>query len=148
MTATQLVSVFVALALSTAAAIARGTADLTGKELCQRLTADEVTAVVGARRTAEAGDERCTFVNPSSPAIRLINSPSDTREEFIELVQALKGTVQDGPGGSVLSSVAFDLKNGTISAAWFMLDKTPVELEFDRGIEREKARALVEAARR
>ena len=148
MTAKQPVLVVAAAALCTAGAIATAAADLTGKELCKRLTADEVGAVMGARWTAEATEDRCTFVSASTPAIKLINSPSDTREEFVELVQALKGAVQEGPGGSVLSSVAFDLKNGTISAAWFMLDKTPVELEFDRGTEIAKARALVEAARR
>ena len=133
-----------------AAAFSVGTAarELTGKELCQRLTAEEVSKSVGAGRTAEAGDDRCTYVKAGSPAVRLVNSRSETREEFIELVKTLKGTVQDGPGGSVLSSVAADLKNGTVSAAWFVLDKTPVELEFDRGLEVDRARALVEAARR
>lgn len=122
--------------------------ELTGKELCGRLTAEEVSAAVGVGRTAQAGDDRCTYAKSGSPAIRLVNSTSDTREEFIELVKTLKGTVQDGPGGSVISSVAFDLQNGKTSAAWFILGKSPVELEFDRGLEIDKARALVEAARR
>jgi len=122
--------------------------ELTGKELCQRLTAEEVSAVLGAGRTAKADDDVCTYAKASVPAVRLVNSRSDSRAEFVELVKTLKGTVVDGPGGSVISAVAFDQKNGTYSAAWFMLDKTPVELEFDRGVELEKARALIDAARR
>jgi hypothetical protein len=121
---------------------------LTGKELCQHLTGEEVGAVLGSPRTATAEDERCRYVRSGVPDLRLRNSPSDTREEFLDLVKTLKGSTQDGPGGSVISAVAFDLANGQTSAAWFLLNKTPVELEFDRGLEIEKARTLVEAALR
>jgi len=123
-------------------------AELTGKELCQRLTADEVSAIVGAGRSAKAGEDRCTYSASGRPDIRLMNSNSDTRAEFVELVTMLKGSVQDGPGGSVISAVAFDKQNGKTSAAWFLLGKSAVELEFDRGLEVERARALVEAALR
>ena len=125
-----------------------GARELTGKELCQRLTAEEVSAVVGAGRSAQIGEDRCTYVKPSVPAIRLLNSNSDTREELIELVKTLKGTVQDGPGGSIIYAVAFDLKNGETSGAWFMLNKTAVEIEFDGGLSLAQARALIEAASR
>ena len=123
-------------------------AELTGRELCQRLTAEEVSAIVGAGRTAKEGDGRCTYSAPSRPDVRLMNSTSDTRAEFLELVKMLKGSTADGPGGSVISAVAFDQQNGKTSGAWFMLGQTPVELEFDRGLEPDRARALVEAARR
>ena len=114
---------------------------LTGKELCQRLTGEEVGSVLGSPRTATTEDERCSYVRSGVPDLRLRNSPSDTREEVLELVKTLKGSTQDGPGGSVISAVAFDLANGKTSAAWFLLNKSPVELEFDRGLETEKARA-------
>ncbi|MEO7157625.1 MAG: hypothetical protein ABI039_08695 [Vicinamibacterales bacterium] len=130
---------------STAIAIA---AEITGRELCQRLTAEEVSAVLGAGRSAKEGDGRCTYSAASRPDVRLMNSTSDSRAEFVEMVSMLKGTIQDGPGGSVISAVAFDQQNGKTSAAWFMLGQAAVELEFDRGLEVEKARALVEAARR
>ena len=121
---------------------------LSGGVLCERLTAAEVGAVLGSPRSAEIGEDRCTYLAASTPAVRLLNSTSDTRQEFVDLIKTLKGTVQDGPNGSVIAAVAFDLQNGTTSGAWFILNKTPVELEFDRGIEVAKARALVEAALR
>ena len=139
---------YAAAALLVASATVAAAAELTGRELCQRLTAEEVSAIVGAGRTAKEGEGRCTYSAPSRPDVRLVNSSSDTRAEFLELVRMLKGTTQDGPGGSVISAVAFDQQNGKTSAAWFMLGQSPVELEFDRGLEIEGARALVEAARR
>ena len=139
---------YAAAALLCASSAVVVAAELSGRELCQRLTAEEVSTIVGAGRTAKEGDGRCTYSAPSRPDIRLMNSSSDTRAEFLELVKMLKGSTQDGPGGSVISAVALDQQNGKTSAAWFMLGQSAVELEFDRGLEIERARALVEAARR
>jgi hypothetical protein len=141
------------LSCATAAILGAGTAgllaaELTGRQLCERLTAAEVSAIVGAGRTAKEGDGRCTYSAAGRPDVRLTNSTSETRAEFLELVKMLKGTTQDAPGGAVLSAVAFDQQNGKTSAAWFMLGASPVELEFDRGIEADRARALIDAARR
>jgi hypothetical protein len=137
-----------ATVMTTALGVALVARELPGKELCQRLTAEEVGAVLGSPRQANPEDEQCSYVRAGVPDLRLRQSPSETREEFLDLVKVLKGTAQPGPGGSVISSVAADQANGKISAAWFLLNKTPVELEFDRGVEIAQARALVEAALR
>ncbi len=47
-----------------------------------------------------------------------------------------------------MSAVAFDKQTGKMSGVWFTLNGKPVELEFDGGLELDKARALVEAARK
>jgi hypothetical protein len=148
MTTQDRICCYVAAALLVTSGAVAVAAELTGRELCQRLTADEVSAALGAGRTAKEGDGRCTYAAPSRPDVRLMNSSSDTRAEFVESIKGLKGTIQEGPGGSALSALGFDQKNGKISGAWFMIGQWPVELEFDRGLEVERARAVIEAARR
>jgi hypothetical protein len=122
--------------------------ELTGTQFCQRLTAEEVSTIVGAARTSKPDADRCTFFNAARPAIRFLNSNHETAAEFKDFVALLKGKVIDGPGGAIISAVAADLQNGKWSAAWFLVGKSPVEIEFDGGIELEKARAMIEAARK
>src|SRR5690242_15963128 len=56
--------------------------EMPGAELCKRLTADEMTAVVGSARSAKAEELRCTYDHEGRPAIRHMNSTSATREDF------------------------------------------------------------------
>ena len=78
---------YAAAALLAASSAVMAAPELSGRELCQRLTAEEVSTIVGAGRTAKEGDGRCTYSASSRPDIRLMNSSSDTRAEFLELKQ-------------------------------------------------------------
>ena len=117
----------------------------TGADLCGRLGAAQLGAILGSARTAEAGETLCKFTGTGRPEIRLFASKAGKREAFIKTITALGGKTQDGPGGAVFSSIGFDLKKKKVSGLWLLSRKLPVEMDFDDGLEPAQAAAIAEA---
>lgn len=116
-----------------------------GKELCGRLSAAQLGTILGSPRTAEPTETQCKYTREGRPEIRLFLSRAPSREAFVKTIAGLGGKTQDGPGGAVFSLLGFDAKKGKISGLWTLSRKTPVELDFDAGLEPAQAKGIAEA---